>query len=317
MSESIITEEFQLFRGDCIRKMDYLKKQSFQADLCIFSPPFPAQFAYTRHDEDMGNSRDTDDLFNLHISFLPHFLHPLIKEGRNVCVHVQNTGKFKGQHGYIGRQNFRGKIIEQFEKAGFIYYSEVTIPKNPQAQSIRTRTSTLTFAQWEKDSMVSAPCLGDYVIIFKKRGDNKIPVKPLKNGLVRDTWIDWADMKWQSKFKPQILEDYAYATPTAIWDDIKETYTLNTKSAKDDKDERHMCPLQLDLIERLVLLYSNKGETVFSPYGGIGSEGYVALKHGRKSVAVELKESYYEENIKNLNLAIKERNAKDSQMTLF
>lgn len=306
--------EYQIFNEDCIKWMHKNKNKKF--DLCVFSPPFASVYAYSKHLEDMGNSKDSDDEFLLHHQFFVNNLYPIIKEGRNVCVHVQNPARSIINHGYIGIWDMRGEIIRQFEKAGFYYYGEVTIEKNPQAQSIRTKTKCLAFSQFIKDSIRSRPALADYLLIFKKGIHPEVPCTSEKQtnehgakerkDVTNDDWISWANPIWKTEEGESIYLPYQ-----TCWHNINETNTLNYRAARIDDDERHLCPLQLDLIERCVKLWSNKGEIVFSPFAGIGSEGYVSLKLERMFVGTELKKEYYNQTNKNLKMAIEEReNAK-------
>lgn len=314
------TKDFEIYHSDCITKMHEMASQGRQFDLSVFSPPFASLYAYTDDLQDMGNSKESDDEFKIHHKFFVNALFPLIKNGRNVCVHVQQVQRSKTHHGNMGLFDLRGEVIRQFIDAGFIYYGDVSIRKNPQAQSITRKVHQLMFSNYHKDSMVSRPCLLDYLIIFKKPGKNDTPVVPANNykGMdereMNNIWIDWADAIWTTNAADS---ENNLCLPYPVWTDITETNTLNTKAAKDGRDERHICPLQLDLIERCVKLWSNEGETVFSPFGGIGSEGFVSVLHNRKSVSIELKESYYHENIRNHKAALQERSKKENQLLLF
>ncbi len=316
---------YEIKSSDCIPWMHELAKQKRQFELAIFSPPFPKVFAYSEHDADMGNSKTWEE-FIMQYEFFSNALFPLIKNGRNVCVHVQQVTKTKGNDGNMGLFNLRGKCIDAMEKAGFIYYGEVTIPKNPQAQSIRLKAHQLQFTQWEKNSLVSRPSLADYLLIFKKDGKPEIPVKPLDGGLNRDVWIDWAESEWIGKEK-----HFDLTYPKSVWRGIRETFCLNnratveavigshhkTPNTKFEGDEVHMCPLQLDLIERCVLLWSNKGETVFTPFAGIGSEIIGAMIHNRNGYGIELKDDYIDELKRNCDGLISKKNEQTKIKTLF
>lgn len=294
---SIKTQEYEIFNEDCITAMHRLASEGRKFDLAVFSPPFASLFTYSDADADMGNSRDSDDEFLLHHEFFAEALFPVIADGRNVCVHIQNPTRTKNTHGYMGIWDLRGDIIRQFMRAGFVYYGEVTVDKCPQAQAIRTKAHALMFVNLAKDSNIVRPALADYVLVFKKPGKNERPTNPVQNGeMTNEDWIEWA--------RP-------------IWRGIKETNTLNARLAREDADERHLCPLQLDLIERCVKLWSNPGDTVFTPFLGIGSELYVALTFGRKGVGTELKPAYFERAAINLDTAIRDRNAAGSQGDLF
>jgi len=312
--------EYEIYIGDCIKKMYELKKIGFKADLSVFSPPFSSLYAYTNNFHDMGNSKESDDEFNLHFRFFANAIFPLIKDGRNVCVHVQNPSRSLENHGKRGIWDMRGEMIRIFENAGFWYYGEVSIFKNPQAQSIRTKAQALQFSQFIKDSSISRPALLDYLMIFKKPGKSEVPCTneiqinehgaKERSDVTNDDWIEWANGIWSSV-------DDCFKLPYPVWFNIRETQTLNTRAAKDDKDERHVCPLQLDLIERCVKLWSNPGEIVFSPFMGIGSEGYISLLNKRKFVGVELKESYFNESERNLKNAIKLRKTMNDQLSMM
>lgn len=304
--------------------MHELARQGVQFDLSVFSPPFASLYSYSEDEADMGNSKDSDDEFLLHYEFFANALFPIIKPGRNVCVHLQQVTRTKGDYGHMGLFDIRGHVNRIMEKAGFILYGEIAIPKNPQAQSIRLKAHQLQFTQWEKDSTVSRPALADWLQIYKIPGKNEVPVEPLKNGLNRDLWIEWADMIWQPK-------DGQLCLPSSVWFDIRETHLLNNTASvhsvigkghkpsntKFQADERHMCPLQLDLIERCVLLWSNPGETVFSPFGGIGSEAVGSLMHKRNAHIAELNPNYAHEADRNCQGIINKINHEKNVLTLF
>ena len=204
------------------------------------------------------------------------------KPGRTSAVHVQQVAILKSREGYVGLQDFRGAVIQAHLDAGFIYYGEVTVDKNPQLQAVRTKAQGLMFVQLRRDSALSRPALADYVLIFHKPGDNDVPIQP---DISNETWIDWA---------------------SPVWREIPEMATLNPGSGAENADERHICPLQLPIIERAVRLWSNPGELVLSPFAGIGSEGYVSVLQGRKFVGCELKPSYWQTAVDNLRRAEEE-----------
>ena len=313
--------EFEVIHGDCIRVMNDLAKAGKQFDLSVFSPPFASLYAYSNKAEDMGNSRESDDEFRLHFTFFAKAIFPLIKEGRNMCVHIQNPTRSITHHGRPGIWDLRGEMVRLFEAAGFWYYGEVTIWKNPQAQSIRTKAQALVFTQFIKDSSISRPALADYMMIFKKPGKSAVPcttnqVKINEHGakerkdVSNGDWIDWAQCIWETH------ED-GFVLPYPVWYNVRETETLNVRAARNENDEKHVCPLQLDLIDRCVRLWSNPGETVFSPFAGIGSEGYQSLLNERKFVGIEIKDEYHKEAVKNCTDAIAERAAKEDQLCLL
>lgn len=273
-------ENVTLMLGDSCDRMKELDEKSI--DLSIFSPPFQSLYTYTPFERDLGNTKDEKEFFK-HFKYVIDELLRVTKNGRLACVHVSQVAAMLVRDGYIGMKDFRGKTIQAFMDSGFIYHGEFAINKNPQVQAIRTHAKGLLFAQMKKDGAALRPANGDYVLIFRKDGENEVPVLPAKNGVSPEDWIEWAH---------------------PVWNDIKETNTLNTKEARDKKDERHICPLQLDVISRLIRLYSNKGETICTPFMGIGSEMYQAIIHSRKGIGIELKESYYKTAIKNCKKAI-------------
>jgi DNA modification methylase/superfamily II DNA or RNA helicase len=275
-------EGWRLMLGDSAERLKEIGGGS--VDLSIFSPPFGSLYTYTATERDLGNSR-TPEEFWTHFSFVSSELLRVMRPGRNVCVHVQQIALQKAKDGVIGLRDFRGETIEHFTRAGFVYHGEVCIDKDPQAQAIRTHSKALLFAQLRKDSTWSRPALADYILIFRAPGENAVPVSPC---LTNDEWIEWA--------RP-------------VWYGIKESDTLNVREARSDDDERHICPLQLGTIERCVRLWSNKAETVLSPFAGIGSEGYEALRLGRQFVGCELKPEYFGVAVKNLRRAVEERDA--------
>ena len=290
MDKFIIENECEIHHGDSIEVMPRLKENSMS--LAVFSPPFSSLFAYSSNIEDIGNSRESDDEFLLHYEFSIPPLFDLIKPGCNVCVHVADVPRLKESHGYVGAYDLSGEIIKLMEKYGFYYYRRWTVNKNPQSQSIRNHSITLTFAQFEKDSRQSSAALADYILVFKnKKAGKAVPVIPQ---MTRDEWIECANPTWYG-----IHENKDWG--------IKETDTLNTR--KSEGDMVHICPLQLGLISRLVRLYSNEGETVFTPFMGIGSEVYQSLLLKRKAVGIELKDEWFNQSVVNAKRAIYKRDA--------
>jgi len=256
--------------------------------MSIYSPPFASLYTYSPSDRDLGNSANTAEFIE-HYRFIIAEMLRVTKPGRTSAVHVQQVAILKSREGYVGLRDFRGAVIQAHLDAGWIYYGEVTVDKNPQLQAVRTKAQGLMFVQLRRDSALSRPALADYVLIFHKPGDNLIPIQP---DISNDTWIKWA---------------------SPVWYGIAEMDTLNPGSGADDADERHICPLQLSLIERAVRLWSNPGELVCSPFAGIGSEGYVAVEHGRRFIGCELKPSYWSTACDNLRRI----EAAKQQPTLF
>jgi DNA modification methylase len=277
-------ENWRMERGDCV---EILKGEpSESVDFSVYSPPFASIYVYTNSPHDMGNSRDEEEFFRHYDFFTPELLR-VTRPGRLTACHVSQIAAMQSRDGYIGMKDFRGKVIEAYQRAGWVFWGEFGIQKNPQAQAIRTKSQSLLFATLKKDSARLRPAIADFVLIFRKPGENAVPVKC---DLSNEEWIRFAH---------------------PFWDDIKETDVLSVIEGREEKDERHICPLQLEVSARLVRLYSNKGETVLSPFGGIGSEGWSAIKHGRKFIGCELKESYWKAACKNLARAEMEANSSD------
>lgn len=263
---------------DCIEHMATLDDNVF--DFSVFSPPFPSLYSYTNKAEDIGNSEGLKREGKLHLSFFYRQLARVVKPGRAICVHVMQIPRLK-RSGELGLHDFRGLNIRLGERAGLIYEYDWAIRKNPQAQAIRTRSRELQFSGLESDRARQRGTLLDYIIKFRVPGENQKAICE-KGEVSRNQWISWAE---------------------GCWDDIKETDTLNTAEAKSEDDVKHICPLQLSVIRRLVRLFSDPGEIVFSPFTGIGSEGYESIKAGRRFYGCELKEEYYETAKRNLRKA--------------
>lgn len=274
---------WDLWLGDSCERMGEIPDDSI--DLSIFSPPFASLFVYSPSSRDIGNCADRAEFLE-HFGFVIAELLRVTKPGRIACVHVQQLTTTLATHNLIGLTDFRGDVIRVFLDAGWIFHGEVTIDKDPQAQAIRTKAQALMFQTLRRDSLSSRPALADYLLMFRAPGTRETPVT---TDVDNETWIEWA--------RP-------------VWYDIRETDTLNARVARDEPDERHICPLQLGLIERCVRLWSNTGETVFSPFAGIGSEGVVAIRHDRRFHGIELKHSYYETARNNLTVA-------EGQLTIF
>lgn len=267
-----ISESFALYHGDCVEVIKGLPDESM--GLSIFSPPFAELYTYSDELADMGNSKDYNEFLTA-FGFLVKDLYRVMMQGRNVCVHCMDLPIQKGKEGYIGLRDFSNMIRETFENEGFIYHSRVTIWKDPVVEMQRTKALGLLHKQVKKDSTMSRVGLPDYVLVFRKDGERNNPVHCDINV---DTW-------------------QKYASP--VWYDINYSETLNLKGSRDEKDEKHICPLQLQTIDRLVTLYSNVGDTVFTPFLGIGSEVYQSILRGRKGIGIELKESYFNAAVEN------------------
>jgi DNA modification methylase len=266
--------------------------------LSVYSPPFASLYTYSNSDRDLGNSRSDDEFFT-HFEFIAKELYRILMPGRIMAVHCMQIPAMKERDGYIGLKDFRGDLIRLFQKCGFIFHSEVTIYKSPVVEMQRTKALGLLHKQLKKDSSRTRMVLPDYVIFMRKDGDNPEPIEHTNETFPVELWQDYADPAWQE-----------YAAP--VWWDINQSDTLNRMFA-DEESERHICPLQLPVIERCVKLYSNEGDTVFTPFMGIGSEVYQAVKMGRKGVGIELKKEYYEQAKKNLQAL----DDADNQINLF
>lgn len=268
-TEEVKNDNYFIKSGDCVQLIKDIKDESI--GLSIFSPPFAELYTYSSHLEDMGNSKDYNE-FLTQFGFLIKELNRVMMQGRNVAVHCMDLPIQKGKEGFIGLRDFSGMILKAFEEAGFIYHSRVTIWKDPVVEMQRTKALGLLHKQVKKDSTMSRVGIPDYVMIFRKDGER---VNPVTN---TDIPVDL----WQK-----------YASP--VWMDIDYGNTLQGyRNGREDNDEKHICPLQLDTIERLIHLYSNKGDTVFTPFMGIGSEVFQAVKMDRYGIGFELKESYFD-----------------------
>jgi DNA modification methylase len=277
---------FTVHLGDCVKWARRMADNSI--DYSVFSPPFADLFVYSNSDHDMGNCKD-DAEFVAQIKFLIAELYRVIKPGRNVSFHCMNLPTTKMRQGFIGLRDFRGDLIRAFQDAGFIYHSEVCIWKDPVVAMQRTKALGLLHKTIRENSTMSRMGLPDYVVTMRKPGE-------CEERVVHGD--DLPVMMWQK-----------YASP--IWDDINQGRTLNKLPARDENDEKHMCPLQLDVIERCIHLWTNKGDLVFSPFTGIGSEGYTAVKMGRRFVGTELKPQYWSLACQNID------DARQEQIGLF
>jgi DNA modification methylase len=281
------TDQFEAHLADCVELASELNENSI--DFTVFSPPFASLYTYSNSDRDMGNVKD-DEEFMGHFKFLVEQIYRITKPGRNVSFHCMNLPMTKFRDGEIGIKDFRGDLIRMFVEAGFIYHSEVVIWKDPVTAMQRTKALGLLHKQTLKDTAMSRQGIPDYLVTMRKPGQSQNPVTKTRDG--------FPVSKWQK-----------YASP--VWMDINPSKTLQHQSARESEDERHICPLQLEVIERAVELWSNPGDLVYSPFMGIGSEGYVAIQMGRRFIGSELKQSYYDVAVKNL------RSAKAQQGSLF
>lgn len=274
--DSYVSDMAAFYLTDCVKGIRSVPDECI--GFSIFSPPFAELYTYSDELEDMGNSKDYNEFF-VAFGFLVKELHRVMKSGRNVAVHCMDLPIQKGKEGYIGLRDFSGMILQCFNEAGFIYHSRVTIWKNPVTEMQRTKALGLLHKQLGKDSAMSRVGIPDYLMVFRKEGDHK---DPIRCDIDVDTWQKWA---------------------SPVWMDIDYSNTLNKMPARDGKDEKHICPLQLPTIERAVSLWSNEGDIVLTPFGGIGSELYQSILLGRKAIGFELKESYFNVAVKNIKEA--------------
>lgn len=277
------TERYSLYNGDTTEIITAIPDNS--VGLSVFSPPFSQLYTYSNSDRDLGNSRN-DDEFYTHFEFIVKELFRILQCGRVVAIHCMQIPAMKERDGYIGLKDFRGDLIRLFQKCGFIYHGEVTVWKDPVVEMQRTKALGLLHKQIKKDSARTRMGLPDYVVFMRKDGDNENPVTHTDSDFPVDLWQDYASPVWRE-----------YASP--VWWDINQSNTLNRMFA-DEESEKHICPLQLDVIERCVKLYSKEGDTVFTPFMGIGSEVYQAVKMNRKGLGIELKREYFLQAKKNL-----------------
>lgn len=302
--DQAITEEYALYHGDCVEVTRGIPDNSIHYS--IFSPPFASLYTYSNSERDMGNCQD-DTEFITHFKFLVKELYRVTIPGRLVSFHCMNLPTSKAHHGYIGIRDFRGDLIRAFEAEGWIYHSEVCIWKDPVVAQQRTKALGLLHKQLVKDSCMSRQGIPDYLVTMRKPGVNPEPV----SGCFKVYYGNWeepdrekytTDYDNRNWYSIEVWQRYA----SPVWMDIRPSDTLQFRSAREEKDEKHICPLQLDVIARGVELWSNPGDIVFSPFMGIGSEGYQAVKMGRRFVGIELKESYYKTAVRNLEMAIRE-----------
>ena len=261
--------DWSLYRGDCVDVIRQLPDSS--VGLAIYSPPFSNLFIYSDSESDMGNSANDGEFFR-HYGFMLDHLTRKMKPGRLAAVHCSDLPLTKWKDGMIGIKDFSGDLIRAHEAAGWILHSRVTIWKDPIVEMTRTKALGLLYKQLQKDSTRSRTGMADYLLVFRAPGENAGPVGQDSKRFPVEQWQRWA---------------------SPVWMDIRQTDTLNVQQAREGSDERHVCPLQLGLIERAITLWSNRGDVVLSPFAGIGSEGFGAVKLRRKFVGVELKESYF------------------------
>lgn len=279
--EQIIENRYAIYNGDSCEIVKAIPDNSIH--YTIFSPPFASLYTYSNSDRDMGNSKGDDEFYN-HFIFLAKELYRVTMPGRLLSFHCMDLPLMKERDGVIGLKDFPAIIRKIFEDCGFIYHSKVTIWKNPVTEMQRTKALGLLHKQIRKDSAMNRQGIPDYIVTMRKPGDNPERISHTPETFPVDVWQN-------------------YASP--VWMDIRQSDTLQKKSAREDKDERHICPLQLEVIQRCIELWTNPNDIVLDPFAGIGSVPYTAVKMGRRGIGVELKESYYKQAVNNLEIAVK------------
>jgi DNA modification methylase len=286
-----ITDKYALYNGDCVEITAQLPDNSVHFE--IFSPPFANLYIYSDDLRDMGNCKNEAEFFRS-MDYLTPNLYRVLLPGRLCAVHCKQLARYKGRDGAAGWYDFRGDIIRHFERHGYQYHSEVVIWTDPVLEMQKTKTQRLLYCNLQRDASVTGIGMPEYLVLFRKSpkdGDETLQIKHYKTA--EDTEKHGGDISqvidlpmWQR-----------YASP--VWFDIRRTDVLNARAARNEKDEKHICPLQLEVIRRATLIWSNPGEVVFSPFGGIGSEPYIALEQKRKAIATELKPEYFAQMVEN------------------
>lgn len=270
-----VDDEMALYNGDSAEVLKGIPDDSIH--FMIYSPPFASLYVYSNSERDLGNCKTLSEFYT-QFEYIVKELYRCLMPGRLMAVHCMNLPTTKGRDGFIGIQDFRGDLIKLFESVGFHYHSEVCIWKDPVVQMQRTKALGLLHKQIKKDSAMIRQGLAEYLVVMRKQGDNPEPIS--------HTNETFPVSEWQK-----------YASP--VWMDINPSDTLQSKSCREEKDEKHICPLQLSVIRRAIDLWSNPGETVLTPFMGIGSETYVALERERKAIGIELKSSWFEQAVRN------------------
>ena len=278
----MINDRYAVYNADCVEVTKQIPDNSIHYTL--FSPPFASLYTYSNSDRDMGNCKG-DDEFVEHFKFIAKELYRITMPGRLLSFHCMDLPLLKSKDGVIGLKDFPAILRQIFEECGFIYHSRVTIWKNPVTEMQRTKALGLLHKQIRKDSSMSRQGMPDYVITMRKPGENPEMISHTHENFPVDTW-------------------QKYASP--VWMDIRQSNTLQRTSARAEKDEKHICPLQLEVIQRCIELWTNPNDIVFDPFAGIGSVPYVALRMNRRGLGCELKESYYQQAKANLGTAINE-----------
>ena len=272
-------DKWSIYHADCVDFASQMPEDSI--DFSIYSPPFANLYVYGDSVADMGNCSDDDEFFEQY-TFLIREKFRITKPGRLAAVHCMDLPMSKGMHGFVGRRDFSGEIIRAHQNEGWIFHCRVTVWKDPVVEMQRTKAVGLLHKQLKKDSCKSRMGNPDYILVFYKPGENADPVTHSAEDFPVDQWQQWA---------------------SPVWMDINQTNVLNGRGAREEKDEKHICPLQLDLITRCLIMWSNPNDIIFSPFTGIGSEGHQCIHHGRRFIGTELKKSYFEQAKRNLEMA--------------
>lgn len=304
-----IGENYAVYNADTVEVAKSLPSES--VDFSVFSPPFSSLYTYSNSDRDMGNVKSDAEFWEQYRYLIAEQFR-VMKPGRNIAIHCMNLPSSKQNDGFIGIKDFRGDIIREYQKAGFIYHSEVCIWKCPVVAMTRTKALGLLHKTIKKDSAMSRMGIPDYIVTMRKPGVNTRPVAGEFKyyvgdhppaGFIKVDRHDGSHFWMPSDSNTSVDVWQKYASP--VWDDINQTDTLNFREGRDSDDERHICPLQLDVIERCLQLWSIPGDVVWTPFMGIGSEVYMALKMGRKAIGAELKPSYFQLALRNIDQAEK------------
>lgn len=313
VKDQVQTKDYCLYCGDCCEVLPDLPDDS--VGLSIFSPPFASLYSYSDDPRDMGNSRSRSEFFK-HFQFMVEHLHRVLIPGRIIAVHCMDLPSFKKSGEEIGIWDFPGHIVTLFQNTGFTFHARVCIWKDPLIAATRTKSIQLAHKQIVKDSSMCGIGIADYVLAFRKPGENPRPIEN-QDGLTTycgsrsipkhlDKWIGYKGHQGKNKRSQWIWQQYA----SPVWFDIRQTYVLPYRKARDGDDEKHICPLQLDVIERCMSLWSAPGDVVLTPFMGVGSEVYVAVKNRRKGIGIELKPSYYRQAVRNVQSIVRKREAR-------
>lgn len=305
----VITDQYAIYNGDCIEKMAEMPDKMI--DMSIYSPPFASMYTYSSSDHDLGNCRNYDE-FLQHYEFVVKEIFRLTKPGRFTAVHCMDIPR----NGDNGITDFPGDIIRLHERLGFKFWDRKNIWKEPLRVAIRTRQRALMHVQLCNDTSKCRGALADYLLIFKKRGENEVPIQQpfgltmyagdleLMNEIEKLEFLKlketFATAKYTEDQTNRLSQFIWRRYASSAWEDIRANVCLSYKEARDKDDDRHVCPLQIDIVSRAVQLYTNPNEIVFTPFMGIGSEVYGAVTNGRRGIGVELKQSYFNQCIKNL-----------------